>query len=114
MERHASSRLPQRRSDDWSLGPPIGVTSDQPCSRPMWTRDVRRQTSRKRGVSPVLVTFPESPSRPGRLVAVTTCPGRHETPGTQLGRTEPAANDAVHSQNPRYPRRSVNAAEEWG
>ena len=30
--------------------------------------------------------FPPNPSRPGRLVAVTACPGRHETPGTHLGR----------------------------
>src|ERR1700761_873397 len=30
--------------------------------------------------------FPTKPSRPGRLVAATACPGRHETPGTQLGR----------------------------
>src|ERR1700743_165497 len=27
-----------------------------------------------------------NPSRPGRLVAATACPGRHETPGTNLGR----------------------------
>jgi hypothetical protein len=28
-------------------------------------------------------------SRPGRLVAATACPGRHETPGTHLGRAGP-------------------------
>ena len=32
------------------------------------------------------MTFPESPSRPGRLVAATAGPGRRETPGTDLGR----------------------------
>jgi hypothetical protein len=32
-------------------------------------------------------------SRPGRLVAATACPGRHETPGTHLGRAESAAFD---------------------
>ena len=26
-------------------------------------------------------TFSANPSRPGRLVAATACPGRHETPG---------------------------------
>ena len=31
---------------------------------------------------------PTNPSRPGRLVAATARPGRHETPGTHLGRPE--------------------------
>ena len=31
-------------------------------------------------------SFPTKPLRPGRLVAATACPGRHETPGTHLGR----------------------------
>jgi hypothetical protein len=34
------------------------------------------------------VAFPAEASRPGRLVAATACPGRHETPGTHLGRPE--------------------------
>src|ERR1700748_194138 len=34
------------------------------------------------------VNFPAEASRPGRLVAATACPGRHETPGTYLGRAE--------------------------
>src|ERR1700679_3433316 len=36
---------------------------------------------RKGGVPPEPVPFPAEASRPGRLVAVTACPGRHETPG---------------------------------
>src|ERR1700742_3053074 len=48
------------------------------------------ERSRKGGVPPVPVTFPESPSRPGRLVAATACPGHHETPGTHLGRPPPS------------------------
>src|ERR1700748_3410817 len=36
-----------------------------------------------------LVSFPAKPSRPGRLVAATACPGRHETPGTHRGRAPP-------------------------
>src|ERR1700710_543731 len=33
-----------------------------------------------------LPPLPADPSRPGRLVAATPCRGRHETPGTYLGR----------------------------
>jgi hypothetical protein len=33
-----------------------------------------------------LCPLPANPSRPGRLVAATPCRGRHETPGTHLGR----------------------------
>src|ERR1700761_9396390 len=36
------------------------------------------------------VTPPRTPSRPGRLVAATACPGRHETPGTST-RTDATA-----------------------
>ena len=34
------------------------------------------------------VEFLAEASRPGRLVAATASPGRHETPGTDLGRAE--------------------------
>ena len=35
-----------------------------------------------------LVDLSAEASRPGRLVAATACPGRHETPGTDLGWAE--------------------------
>src|ERR1700753_2884537 len=72
------------------LGPPARASGrmkirDVPCG----TVTNRADRSRERGVPPVPGTFPETPSRPGRLVAVTACPARHETPGTHLGRPEP-------------------------
>jgi hypothetical protein len=53
----------------------------------MRTRDLHRGTGAK-GDGSVEFLPPydpsETPSRPGRLVAVTACPGRHETTGTYL------------------------------
>src|SRR6202789_4364425 len=86
MGRHGSCRLPQRRSDDCRLEPPIGGSTEQSWFRLMWACDVPRRTITEGWSSSRPVTFPETPSRPGRLVAVTACPGRHETPETQLGR----------------------------
>jgi hypothetical protein len=52
-------------------------------------RPINLAGARKGDERAELVDFPETPSRPGRLVAATACPGRHDTPGTtQLGRTE--------------------------
>src|SRR5271156_2462993 len=43
-------------------------------------------------------SFPTAPSRPGRLVAAAACQGRHETPGTWLGR---AAGPGARPSRPR-------------
>ena len=52
-----------------------------PRSRCLSGRDVHgSRNSCRTSVAPPL------PHRPGRLVAATACPGRHETPGTHLGR----------------------------
>src|SRR5882757_5976111 len=52
----------------------------------IWSfRPINIGVRRKRDVG---VDFLAKPSRPGRLVAATACQGRHETPGTQLGRPQ--------------------------
>src|SRR6185437_11546754 len=69
------------------------------------------EPSRKGGVPPEPVTFPAKPSRPGRLVAATACPGRHETPGTNLGRPERTAGAAANPAARRpLGRRGLDAA----
>jgi hypothetical protein len=63
--------------------------------------------SRKDRVRVGLPQHPPHPSRPGRLVAASACPGRHETPGTQLGRPQrPEAR--------RPTRRSSIVSLPWG
>ena len=54
-----------------------------------------------RRLSHVFMDFPTNPSRPGRLVAATACPGRHETPGTHLGRPPAPQTAAVPPERPR-------------
>jgi hypothetical protein len=49
--------------------------------RPINIRGARRGDERAKPLD-----FPAKPTRPGRLVAATACPGRHETPG-DLSRT---------------------------
>ncbi len=54
------------------------------------------------------MSFPAKRSRPGRLVAATACPGRHETPGTHLGRPprpRTAASQSVRSRSAASGRR---------
>jgi hypothetical protein len=46
---------------------------------------------------------PTKPPRPGRLVAATACPGRHETPGMQLGRPHRSRTRPQPAQPPALP-----------
>src|SRR6185312_5697266 len=62
-----------RQRDFWS---PVG---DQNPGRVSVTATSPWTSRRKRHEPP---RFPPEGSRPGRLVAATACPGRHETPGT--------------------------------
>src|SRR5215467_10520173 len=50
--------------------------------------------------------------RPGRLVAVTACQDRHETPGTHLGRAQwpPIVPVPIARPNPAVPRSPTSAA----
>jgi hypothetical protein len=51
-----------------------------------------------------LCPLPTNPSRPGRLVAATPCRGRHETPGTHLGRPQRSeAGPGTHLGRPQAP-----------
>src|SRR6201996_6814858 len=51
-----------------------------------------------------LPSHPRKPPRPGRLVAATACPGRHETPGTSLGRAQPPRATPSPTTAPRNDR----------
>jgi hypothetical protein len=84
-------------------GPPKALVCDVPgVSRTSSSRigapgpHSRAEHPRSRTSSRTSAT-PCVPPRPGRLVAASACPGRHETPGTQLGR--PLGPDGRHAPN---------------
>ena len=69
---------------------------------------VAKPTSLRRD-GPIPVPLPPKASRPGRLVAATACPGRHETPGTVVPRRDGPKPSAVHDRSGPNPRRSATA-----
>src|ERR1700758_5497529 len=96
------------------IGPPQGPSSTRSTFGPPWgpkSRSRRPDRWDLRDEAPVPVTFPPNPSRPGRLVAATACPGRHETPGT------PDPNRSGHESrrlSPAAPARTLTVPDRPG
>ena len=117
-EVHTSSRLPplscasrMTPDVDGPKTPPIGQVFG-PSTLGCDGRVTGAWTSRRKRHVPV--DFLTGPSRPGRLMAVTACPDRHETPGTHLGRprrpkhARPSHPRPARPPRPAPPRRPTN------